>query len=35
MITTTKKDLSLAWKLTILAAVVVVAVYGVLAMIGR
>jgi hypothetical protein len=35
MITTTRKDLSLAWKLTILAAAVVVIAYGVLAMIGR
>jgi|MudIll2142460700_1097286.scaffolds.fasta_scaffold3572966_1 hypothetical protein len=35
MITTTKKDLSLAWKLTILAAAVVLAIYGVLSMIGR
>jgi hypothetical protein len=35
MITTTRKDLSLAWKLTILAAAVVVVAYGVLAMIGR
>jgi len=35
MITTTKKDMSLAWKLTILAAAVVLAVYGVLSMIGR
>jgi hypothetical protein len=35
MITTTRKDMSLAWKLTILAAAVVLAVYGVLSMIGR
>jgi len=35
MITTTKKDMSLAWKLTILAAAVVLAIYGVLSMIGR
>jgi hypothetical protein len=35
MITTTRKDLSLAVKLTILCAAVLVAVYGVLAVIGR
>jgi hypothetical protein len=35
MITTMKKDLSLTVKLTILAAAVLVAVYGVLAVLGR